>query len=89
MNTQQKYIFKQSSHGDAPTYNQQHNSSAIDKECFQSLLIAEEMFRQPTSIKHAHNITGLEKSLAYYTSVDNMDENNKFFCAQCNKSNDI
>ena len=47
------------------------------------------MFHQPSSnVKHTQQLTGLEKSLAAYTSVDNMDENNKFVCAECNKSND-
>lgn len=86
VNTQQKYVYKQSSYGDAPTYNQQGDSSVLDKECLQSLLIAKEMFHQPTGIKHAQNITGLEESLSDYTKVDNMDENNKFVCTECSKS---
>ena len=47
------------------------------------------MFHQPsTNVKCTQQLTGLEKSLAAHTSVDNMDENNKFVCTECNKSND-
>ena len=62
--------------------------TALDADCVQSLLVAENMFHQPsTNVTRTQQLTGLEKSLATHTSVDNMDENNKFVCTECNKSN--
>ena len=79
VNTQQSY-----SHGDTSSH-----STALDADGVQSLLIVENMFHQPTTdVTRTQQLTGLEKSLAAHTSVDNMDENNKFVCTECSKSND-
>ena len=79
--------YKQSTNGEAPIHDAQDGSCAFDKDCVQSLLKAEGMFYQPNGIKHVQKFTGLENSLAAYTNLDNMDENNKFVCTECNKSN--
>ena len=87
--TSQQYAYKQSSYIEASALSKQDGSIPLDAEGVQSLLVAENMFHQPTTgMKRAHNLTGLEQSLAAHTSVDNMDENNKFVCTECNKSND-
>ena len=93
VNTQQSYStshqhsYKQSYQGDTSSH-----SPALDADGVQSLLIAENMFHQPstdvTRTQLSQQLTGLEKSLAAHTSVDNMDENNKFVCTECSKSND-
>ena len=83
INTQQIHSINQQ----YVAHTEQCGSGAFDKDCVQSLLIAEKMFHQPTvDVKCTQELTGLEKSLAAHTSVDNMDENNKFVCTECNKS---
>lgn len=91
INTQQSYnTSQQSTYKEASGVAKEDDSTALDPDGVQNLLVAEKKFYQPTTgIQHAENLTGLEKSLAAHTSVDNMDENNKFFCTECNKSNDI
>ena len=87
-NTQQSHSINQSSY--THTSSAQGDSSVLDKDCIQSLLIAENLFHQSIiDKKRPQELTGLEKSLAAHTSVDNMDENNKFVCTECNKSNVI